>query len=715
MGIPISFYSWLTLKITNQKVAVIASGNKSLKKYFSIETYVLILSIALFGIIYDYIPNKAQYLLWIPLFILIGIGLLNFIFNSFQIEWVFKSISEEETESFTAYNNTPPVFYELNPYQFEKNIKENLISCNTEERVRILDTIKQIVGIDILPLLKEFKEDYETDDLSENMLNLTIEYLEKVKFKVEAVKNQYELVEQSNDIILIKGLLRNQINNKDKNLVIKLLNDNRNSIKKSASIVAGYSDDINFISVLIEHLSDPSLSIWAQFALKNIGFKAVKYLEIEFSKRKANLFFVEACFEVLSEVKEAQEVLLKAINDPNKNIQLIAVKKLIHQLQKPTIDQKKYFNTSLDELIINQLINNYILTEIEKKNETFYQLKKALKSENKESLYLIKSLLRLFYNKKIIDTIFSYYPTSDVYGHALSNHLIDLIFEDNYSLLFKIKALFSPEDPRLIELLEEEFPNIEFRKQHMDEESLIWNLLKMDYDRFSNWTRACAINTLQYLYSEDIPFELAAEFLNKDKLLKETAAICIYKNIPEFYTIFLNRLDKSEATKLDFAVRSNVDFVNSRSLREDNLLLYDKVQFLISVPYLKKLSINEINTFETFFRTKVLGTGEHTVSINDENLSGFWLVESGHVQFSDNGTDFSSFVKRDIIEVLPIKNESGKVYFSLNEPARFLIIEKIVLLNILKDSHNIILNRIGEKSDFYSKLPSENNFKEEVA
>ncbi|MBK6266239.1 hypothetical protein JKA74_14430 [Marivirga sp. S37H4] len=717
IGMPVIFYSWLLFKKTNQNVSVMATKNDSLNKYATIETYLVIALIALFGIVYDFLPQTSQVLLWAPLVILLSICLVNFILNHFQIKWVLKAIIENK-EIINKDTNTEPSFiYEIDPYQYEKNIKSLLIKSNGEARVNILTTIQNLVAIDFLPILVDFKSDYDMDEASARHLETTIDYLRNTKQKVENIKNAYEFVEQSSDIILIRGLLRMQIEAGDKNLIIKLLNDNRNVVKKSACIVAGYHDDINFISILIEHLGSPVLSIWAQFGLKNIGFKSVKYLEIEFSKQKANLFFVEACFEVLSEISDtrAHEALYNALNESNKNIKLIAAKKIIKKIETPSPDKRKYFGNLFDELIINQLTNRFLIKEINKKNETFYQLRQALENEVKENVFLIKSLIQLYYNPKVIEILFSYNGTNEINEHAFSNHLIDLLFEDNYLMRNKVKILFSPNDSRLIELLEEEFPNIEFRKEYKDEESMIWSILRMDYDRLNNWTRACAINTLQNLYSEDIPFELAAEFLNEDRLMKETAAICIYKNVPEFYTIFLKRLSKSEATKLDFAVRSNVDFTTKKLLREDNFLLFDKIQFLMSIPYFKELTINEISTFEPFFEVKVLPAGDHSISINDDELTGYWIIESGQLSYSDKGTSYKSCIRRDIIEVMPTGTESRKTYISLSKPARFLVIEKIVLLNILKYSHKIILNKIGEKSDFYTNLEAGNILNEQVA
>jgi hypothetical protein len=696
---------------------MIATGKDSTQNHSNIETYLVIISIAVFGIIYDFIPQKVQFLLWLPLFLLLIIGLINLVLNYFQIRWVLKAVKRSEPKNHYKPDKISGNAYEYNPYQFERNVKENLIKSASKERIYILNTLKQIVAVDMLSVLIEFQENYDIDSESDKVLQNTIENLQKTKTKILSIENTYEFVEQSNDTTLIKGLIRLQIELKDKNLVIKLLNDNRNSIKCSASTVAGYFDDINFISILIANLEAPALSMWSQFALKNIGVKAVKYLDIELTKRKSSLFFVEACFEVLSEIDDeyAHSILYKSLNEVNKNINLIASKKIIEKIDNPAIDKRKYFGNIFDELIIIQVTNIFLIKEIENQNETFFQLKKAIKNENKNNINLIKSLTMLYYDKAVVERIFSYYGTSNLYEHAFCNHLIDELFKENLSVLNKIKSLFSPNDSSLIENLEEEFPYLEFRKKYTDEESLIWSILKLDYDKINNWTRACAINTLQYLYSEDIPFDLAAEFINKDKLLKETAAICIYKNIPEFYTIFLNRLPKAEATKLDFVVRSNVDYFTNKLLREDNLLLYNKIQFLLSLPYFKELSINELNTFEPFFKVKVLPEGNYNVSKDEEDLSGYWIVENGDATYSDNGIDFRYFAKRDIFQVMPNLNDSGKVFFKIKKPTRFLIIEKIVLLNILKKSHNIILNNLEEYSDFYSPLQIENLLNEQVA
>ncbi len=686
--------------------------------YTAIEPYMVITLLALYGIIYDLLPQSRTLLLIVPLGILITLSIFNIILHKLVKNYLivfYNNVSTKSSVQITAEES----LYELNPYHFQEHVKVTLSNGDLESKINSLLVLKSIAAIDQLELLSTLQHDLGSEEESKFnfALNETIKYLNHIKEEVDKIENVYEYVEQTSRTDVIKGLLRLQIEEPDKNLVIKLLNDNRSSVIKAACLVAGYHNDINFISLLIEKLSNPRVSIYARFALQKIGVKVVKYLEIEFSKNRGNLFFIEACFDVLSKIKnaEAHNLLFSSLNDSNKNIVRMAAKKLIQIYPNPTEEKRKYFANLFNVLIVNTLTNIFIIKQIDISNQLINQLKTTFSAENNENLILIKKLLQQYYAPKAIAEILSHFENPNIYQHNLSNNLADIYIDKNLNVLNKVKILLSPNDTRLKEFLLEEFPDFEFDIHNLLEEDLIWYILNMDYDKVSNWTRACAINTLKYLDSEDIPFELATEFLNENKLMQETAAICIYNNLPEFYSIYLNRLESDNATKLDFKVRANTSNKMGLDLRIDNLLLYDKIQFLSSIPYLKELNINELTTFEPFFKPIVLEAGNHEIELNHEEQIGFWIIESGRAKYSSNGISFNVFNKRDIIEVLPSSAQAGKVYFELKEAARFLIIEKIVLLNILKNSYNTIFTKISEITDFSSNLPVYKIKREKVA
>jgi hypothetical protein len=377
----------------------------------------------------------------------------------------------------------------------------------------------------------------------------------------------------------------------------------------------------------MDHLENPDLSLWAQLALENIGGKTIKYLEIEYSKRKENLLFVEACFSLLCKINSEQgnQLLFRALNESDSNIRKIAAKKIILYKIKVAEENRNNFSKIYDELIITLLGNSYLTKQIELKNESFQTLKYAFNNENKESLYLLINIVKLYYNPLAVEEIFKNYQKDEAYLHSESNLLIDLIFNDNISVRNKLKTLFSPNERLLLESLQEEFPSVNLRPSYTSEEDLIWGILNKEHDQINSWTRTCALNILQYTYKEDIPLELASEFLNKNKLLNETAAINIYRNLPEFYTIFLSRLSENDATQIDYLIRSNLDIGNPKQINHDNLLLSDKINFLISIPYLNYLSITEILNFHLYFKPKVLRAGEHQISLRNEFNLGFWI------------------------------------------------------------------------------------------
>ncbi len=701
-GLLLGFYFWISFTRTDEKAKLVITKLNRIQEIKAYEIYYMIIIIACFGILYDFLPQSVNYLLFLPIILLILVSVINFPLHNIQHNLIVKfteSIKrqvQEKNDNLSLLN-----IYEKKPYQLSKLLTETFIDAPLKDQKYILYTIKRISAIDEIDNIESLIDAIDSENKIHETLVEVAEFLKGIREKITDIKNPYEYIEQSNDLPVIKGLIRNQINSPDRNFIIKLLNDNRLSVKKPACIVAGYQNDINIISILIEHLEKPELSLWAQLALENIGEKCIKYIEIEFSKRKENLLFVESCFALLCKIRteNGKQILFNALNETNSNIRKIAAKKIVINEIKVTETHRKYFAKLFDDLIITLLSNSYLIDQMELKNENFKILKTAIENENKEALYIIINILKLYYNPTAVDEIFRNYKIKKVENHAIANCLIDLVINDNLSVHNKIKALFSPKEKILLEILQEEFPEVTLQPNYETEEKLIWGILNKEYDQINSWTRACTINILQYAFKEDIPFELASEFLNKNKLLKETAAANIYINLPEFYTIFLKRLPENEANKLDYLIRSNYDIVNQKQIHHDNLLLYDKINFLISIPYLNYLSVSEILNFHKYFRPKVLRAGEHQISLQDEFNLGYWIVEQGKVSYSKNGIDFNQFKKRDIIKVTDHESPTENVYFNLEEDVRFLVVDEVILLNIIKDYERIIQKYLEELPD----------------
>ncbi|MDX1373444.1 MAG: hypothetical protein R3321_13305, partial [Nitrososphaeraceae archaeon] len=107
--------------------------------------------------------------------------------------------------------------------------------------------------------------------------------------------------------------------------------------------------------------------------------------------------------------------------------------------------------------------------------------------------------------------------------------------------------------------------------------------------------------------------------------------------------------------------------------------------------------------------------GTYQLDLKTDELSGFWIIETGALQVSFNGIDFIEYGKRDIIEINSISRKSNNIFIRVDNPVRVLVIERIILLNILKNSHNIIWNSLQEIADFSSNLKFENYPKQKVA
>ncbi|WNB18840.1 hypothetical protein [Marivirga arenosa] len=697
-GLLISFYFWNAFSKNNEKAIIEIIQSRPLANYKNYEIYVILISVAIFGLAYDYTPKSLEYSLYFPTgFLMIFSGIMFFlngfihksIFLYFKIDSDAKSIETED-----RYNS---LIFEENPYQTIIQLEDDFHQLNYENQKRLLLTLQRLSAIDLIESLEAIITNTSSDDKIFKVLSDVHFYLKNLRRKIELVENPFEFIEQSNDLSIIKGIIRNQITKDDKNLIIKLLNDSRIAIVKPACIVAGYYDDINIISILIEHLEKPNLTHWAQMALKKIGEKSIKYLEIEYFKRKDNLLFVDSCFNLICQIENHSNynLLFSALNDNDSNVRKIAAKKIVEYDIPITENHRRYFKRLFDDLVLSILSNDYLINQLQLQNEKFKTLRNAIENENKEAIYLIINIVKLYYHGEVVEKIFNGYKSHDKSLHAATNLLIDIMFEDNISVRDKLKTIFSPYERVLLEALQDEFPGINLKPKFEAEEELIWHILKKEYDQINSWTRACALNILHYTYKEDIPFELAAEFLNKNRLLKEVAAVNIYNNLPEFYTIFLDRLVDDESKRIDYLIRSNLDIANPKQINADNLMLEDKIKFLISIPYLNSLSISEIINFHTYFKVSVLKAGEHKISLQKESNLGYWIIETGTISYSKNGIDFYEYNKRDIIRLSDHETLADNVFFYCEEDTRFLIIEEVTLMNIIQGYNEIIQKYIN--------------------
>lgn len=697
-GLPASYYLWMIFSQTNEKGILKIAGESKIRNYKKYEVYFMIIFIALVGLAYDYLPQNIEILLYIPIALLPVFSTLIFYINSKIHLLLGNYLMEQQGVDHQHTENKSNLIglYERHPYQIVTKLDESFFQYSYDEQRYILFTLKRISAIDVIENLKILIERGEKASPGYTTLVDTCQYLLAIEAKLSEIKNPYEFIEQSNDLVLSKALIRQLIKNKDKNLIIKLLKDNRISINRPACIVAGYYDDINIISILIEQLEKPELSHWAQLALVKIGGKSIKYLKIEYSKRKENLLFVDSCFNLICQIgdEEGFNLIFRSLNETNSNIRKIAAKKIIIYNSDTIQEYRKYFDKLFNDLILTLLSNGYLINQLSARNENFNALKNAIINENKESLYLIINILKLYYSPTAIENIFKNYGIKSMLAHASAHAIIDLLPVKNISIRNKLKLLFSPDEKLLIESLQEEFPSVNLRPKFVTEEDIVWTILKKEYDQINSWTRTCALNILRYEFKEDIPYELASEFLNKNQLLKETAASNIYRSLPEFYTIFLSRLSEREATQIDYLIRSNLDLVSPKQINHDNLLIYDKINYLISIPYLNNLSISEIINFHSYFKPKLLKAGEHQISLKEEFNLGFWMIETGKVSFSKNGIDFYNYGKRDIIKISDHESPSDYVYFNLEEDTRFLIVEEIILMNIIVNYDEIIQNYI---------------------
>lgn len=709
------YYIWLSFARVSQGALRVFVNQKNVISHFYFEKYLVIVLAIIIAFTIDTYPT-LELLSTYQTLLAISVVCLLIVYSNYRVKrniynWTWSNNVPYGTDKLER-SASPELIYEKNPYHFHRNI-ESVLENNGTITMYQMKKLKDTLAIEHLPLLNQYLS-YNSDDV---LLNETHNFLNKIKKEVSSIEMPYEFVESSNDTLLICALTKPIGKAIDKNLLLKLLNDSRIRVKKRAILEAGKHHDINYIPILIEALSDPDYTFYAQLAICNIGEDSLRFLEIEYSKKRNNHFFSEAYFNILAEIgnETAHELLFNALTSPSKATAIRALRRII--TYNIAIKNKRIsgLDSLFDELIILVLLNNNILSKIDTNEKGFHELFNALIQENTEYIRLIRGILTLLTTEKRINYLFTLYQRNDIESHALANDIIDITFKNSVSHRNKLKLLFNPFDIRLLEVLQEEYPYVDFREQFPEKSDIIWSLLRRDYDKLSTWTRACAISALAFVETDELPIDLTAEFINNNPLIKEIAALTIYKIAPEFYTIFLNRLSKEESLRINYLVETNAAD-EQNNLSEEALLAFTKVKFLKSLSMLDTFTLNELNIYHPLFKTRVLPEGTTRINIKEESEEGFWILETGSLEFSKNGLDFSKKEKKSIIDGTENSfHQNTTLFFRSEHPTRLFFIEKLNFLNLIYKSGTSLDRFLQNNQEFSSFLTVKTNSLQPVA
>ncbi len=413
-------------------------------------------------------------------------------------------------------------------------------------RKRLAKTIDQISSDKLSPEVKLITEqaksvlDYTeiTDEINEEQAHELLNS-ERIADRLKLIKYIHKRLYTPSDEVLLK-----------------LLDDRSKLVRISAINISHHNKSDAILRRLSEMLEDPGIRHIAGNALLDFGSLILPYLEEYFTK-ETSIDTLLKTIEILAKIgtKDAQEIILKQIDYPHREVQLAAIWGLFFCKFQANEQQKHIIRKKIEETVDNALWIYATIEDIYDQKGTL-KLFLALEYEKELNLEILFLLLSFLYEPRIITLI-----QKNIVGkeNIFALEIIDNFFDQDIKKI--ISPLFEDVSPaQKIKRLSKIFP-----QQRMNFDERLRNIILHDYNKIGTWTVAKAIEllgkqykkknikttallhdysdvkvwteknvqkVLEHIRKSDIPDEIFAALYHSDELIYSTAAKIIFDENP---------------------------------------------------------------------------------------------------------------------------------------------------------------------------------------
>ncbi len=525
-----------------------------------------------------------------------------------------------------------------------RNLLKDIMDTEEKHRPLLYGKIRQIP---LLEKRKELEEIYLKYLPHDKDLEYTILFLQNL-YGNSAGNNTFNDYDSLNHIPAIKAFIRLSIEEGNPMLVQKLLNDNRPEVKKAAVLATVHFDEAGFIPALVNLLKDHEYAFAAKEALYGFGDKSLPFLRSGKYRNKDNSFFIEHCLDLVAGFRseDAKDFLLGMLNEPQKRFRYIAARALLKNGYTLSGLQKTQILHSVESLIGIIAVEREIRYALK---EPDGQLAQALLEEEKEKIHLVFDLLEAFVAMPVINLLRSLSDEEpENYGLAVFP-LIDLFFP--LVLRNKCKILFgAAKDENIAHRLQPEYLNEQIFFNYSSREEAIKQILKMDYGQIGYWLRACALKELAAIPGQQVSMLIQAEVFNENQLMQEVACGVLYDLNYDFYFLQMKRLPPERAKVLKYKIEANKS-AEKGAAAEESQLLFTKIQYLKSFPFLKEESSESLAGRTMLFSPLYFSGEKRKINFDPYSTGGYWIVCRGGFRLCRWGEEVLNACKGDIIDM----------------------------------------------------------------
>lgn len=405
-----------------------------------------------------------------------------------------------------------------------------------------------------------------------------------------------------------------------------LLKDQNPVVKKAALISAGQVKRYELWSTIIENIGNPAFGNTAAIAATHIGETILPEIDRHFTRLEENK---DACLRVIMIYREiggtlAISLLRKMINNPDKDIRFHALMALSDLEYKTTNAEVPVIKQTIDELAETLVWCIASWFDVDTKNKT-NRLQLALQQEINEKKENIFLLLSLIYDSRTIRHIRENIEGKDSKARMYALEVCDMtVSRDIKDLL--IPLFDDIEAKQKLEKFNNRYP-----QQAMLLKDRLFDIINKDYGKVNKWTKACAIEMMSFIendYNNEIFHLLAANIVNPDPLISETAAGELYRRSPERFYSTIENLETGKNYSLNLIKNT----IPKKS--EKNDFIIEKVSLLKQSPLFQSINEQSLAGLALQWHDKPGSIGESFILqlagnqklfINDEELKEFLL------------------------------------------------------------------------------------------
>jgi len=515
---------------------------------------------------------------------------------------------------------------QIEPLAYEKSLQRMLANPQPIIQNYVLKCIEEESLLRLLPDLKRTKP---SSHESEKLLKQIIDKFEE-RIKVLSSGIDLEKLVSSRDVkkrVLAAEIIGARGDVTYTSALVNLTREFEPDVKIAAVKAMSRMCNADHSYILIEFLSSPRYHAYAFEALIEIGNPALEYLERLFLDPNTDDNLLSRAIRIYGKIgtERAIDLLLNKLENQSKIVTDATIAAL-HEanFQASSLNVHKILNIIVRT--INVLGWNYLIYTSFSYDQKYTNLKTAFAEEIKLNYDLLYDLLSLAYNARTIQEIRELidWGSGEDISHAIE--MIDhFVYEDIKPVLFPVLEDISAKEK--VKRLQYYFPI-----ESMTNEEMISQILTRNYNYLSIFPRICAMELAMEMPGFEVSDELISNMFHPNKLLREVAAIIVYRKDETLFENAFNRLEPDIQLELKKTI-SDIEQGNK-------LLLIEKYNILKNTDKLSGLDEGTLIKLAQTFQEIRFESNQYIDLKNNVDDYSLFIILSGRILF-DNGNEMN--------------------------------------------------------------------------